>query len=58
MCWQTEKWLGEINDLVTSCEGGTDGRRQKAGEAERTERGRCFLVQERNLLVEGGITGG
>ena len=37
MCWQTEKWLGEIKGLVTGWEGGSG---QKAtGRRERGERG-------------------
>ncbi len=37
MCWQSKKWLGEINSLVTGEEGGMSRRRQRDGEAEERE---------------------
>lgn len=48
MCWQTEKWLGEINELVTGCKEGRDRRRHRAGgkkKSREAERFSCARVR-------------
>lgn len=37
MCWETEKWLGEINGLAAGWEGGRS--RQEARRAEESQEG-------------------